>query len=246
MFHDAGDDPDYRLIHVNYPQNPFCPQLLKDEAARHLRRDPDSYAHVWLGQYNLKSDDQVLAGKCITQDFEPHPDWSGPYLGADWGFSADPDTLIECYIDLATNKLYIRHELYKVGVEINDTPEFWDNIPNAKKHTVRADCARPEVISYMKHHGYPKTVSVEKWAGSVEDGISTLRGFEQIVIHSDCTHTAEEARLWKYKRDRLTDDVLPVLIDKYNHCWDAIRYALAPIIKQGNSLGDLLDMAMGR
>ena len=246
MFHDAGDDPDYRLIHVNYPQNPFCPQLLKDEADRHLRRDPDSYAHVWLGQYNLKSDDQVLAGKCITQDFEPQPEWQGPYLGADWGFSSDPDTLVECYIDPATDKLYIRHELYRVGVEINDTPEFWDNIPNAKTHTVRADCARPEVISYMKHHGYPKTVSVEKWAGSVEDGISTLRGFEQIVIHSDCTHTAEEARLWKYKRDRLTDDVLPVLIDKHNHCWDAIRYALAPIIKQGNSLGDLLDMAMGR
>ena len=109
---------------------------------------------------------------------------------------------------------------------------------------VRADCARPEVISYMNKHGYPRVEGVQKWAGSVEDGVSTLRGFDAIVIHPDCPHTIEEARLWKYKRDRLTNDILPVLIDKHNHCWDAIRYALAPLIKS-DGFSDLLDMMTG-
>lgn len=244
MFSDAANDPDYKVIHVNFQQNAFCPNEIKKEAARHLRRDPETYGHVWLGEYNTKSDDQVLAGKYVVDEFEPEPHWDGPYYGADWGFSVDPHTLVQVYIDTTAERLYIRRELYKVGVEINDTPEFWDNMPDAKRYTVRADNARPEVISYMQKHGYPLTKGVEKWAGSVEDGISTLRGFEKIIIHPDCQHTAEEARLWKYKRDRLTDEVLPDLIDKHNHCWDAIRYALQPIIKQGD-LEYLLKMAMG-
>ena len=84
----------------------------------------------------------------------------------------------------------------------------------------------------MKRNGYPNIEAVDKWAGSVEDGISKLRSFERIVIHPDCRHTIEEARLWSYKTDRLTGDVLPVLVDAHNHCWDAIRYALQPIIKR--------------
>lgn len=231
------------LVHVNFTDNPFCPAVLKDEAEAHRRRNPDSYGHVWMGGYNTKSDDQVLAGKYVVEEFQSHPSWDGPYFGADWGFSVDPNTLIECYV--ADRTLYIASEAYGHGIEINDTPEFFDNLPLAKSHTVRADSARPEVISYMKHHEYPLVVSVEKWKGSVEDGISTLRGFDRIVIHPGCKHTAEEARLWKYKRDRLTRDILPQLIDKHNHCWDAVRYAISPIIRHDN-FGSLLEMALGQ
>ena len=57
-----------------------------------------------------------------------------------------------------------------------------------------------------------------------------MRSYEQIVIHPRCAHTAEEARLWSYKTDRLTGQVQPVLLDLHNHCMDALRYALEPII----------------
>ena len=229
------------VVHVDFTDNPFCPQVIKDEAARHLKRDPDGYAHVWLGQYNTKSDDQVLAGCWRVDEFEPGLLWDGPYLGADWGFATDPNTLMECWIH--DNALYVYSERYGHAIEIDDTPEFFDGNPNAKNHVVRADSARPEIISYMRRNGYPKVIAVDKWPGSVEDGISKLRGFDEIVIHLQCTHTIEEARLWKYKRDRLTHDVLPKLIDGNDHCFDAIRYSIAPLIKNDN-MGDLLDMAM--
>jgi phage terminase large subunit len=77
--------------------------------------------------------------------------------------------------------------------------------------------------------------AVQKWPGSVEDGVAYLRAFDQIVIHSRCTHAAEEARLWSYKVDRQSGDVLPELVDKNNHIWDAVRYALAPMIRQRDS-----------
>jgi phage terminase large subunit len=31
--------------------------------------------------------------------------------------------------------------------------------------------------------------------------------------------------MYSYKRDPLTQDVLPVLEDRHNHCIDALRYA---------------------
>lgn len=231
------------VVHVNFNDNPFCPNVIKDEAARHLKRDPLTYAHVWLGDYNTKADDQVLTGKWRVDEFEPAADWDGPYLGADWGFASDPNTLMESWI--AGNTLYVYREQYAHGVEIDDTPEFFAANPNAKDHVVRADSARPEIISFMQRKGYPRVRAAEKWPGSVEDGISKLRSFDEIVIHSQCEHTIEEARLWKYKRDRLTGDVLPKLIDGNDHCWDGVRYSLEPVTKGGN-MGQLLDMAMGR
>lgn len=240
----ANFDPaDMIVVHVNFPDNPFCPPVLVEEARRHLKRDPITYAHVWEGAYNTKSDDQVMSGKWIVDDFEVQPEWNGPYLGADWGFSSDPNTLIECWVE--GNTLLITREQYGHGIEIDDTPDFFAPIETAKNNTVRADSARPELISYMKRNGYPRITSVDKWPGSVEDGISKLRSFDEIVIHERCKHTIEEARLWKYKRDRLTRDVLPVLIDKNNHCWDAIRYAIAPLVKRDN-MSELLDMVNGR
>jgi len=37
--------------------------------------------------------------------------------------------------------------------------------------------------------------------------------------------------LYSYKVDRLSGDVLPDIVDKHNHCIDAVRYALAPLIR---------------
>jgi phage terminase large subunit len=74
-------------------------------------------------------------------------------------------------------------------------------------------------------------IACDKWPGSVEDGVSHLRSYEKIIIHPRCTHAIDEARLWSYKVDKLTGDILPDLVDKHNHIMDSIRYALAPIIK---------------
>jgi len=225
------------VVHVNYQDNPFLPDVARDEAENWLKRDPDSYPWVWLGEYSTIADDQVLSGRWRVDEFTPvkdipggeRSDWDGPYMGADWGFSVDPITLLECWV--RNNTLYIYQEAYGHGVEIDATPAFFDKNPNAKTHVVRADNARPEIISYMRKHGYGRMKSVRKWPGSVEDGISKLRSFDEIIIHPSCTNTIKEARLWKYKRDRLTGDVQPVLIPKWDHCFDAIRYACEPLIK---------------
>lgn len=218
------------VTHVTYRDNPFCPKVLRDEAERMRRVDPDAYAHIWLGEYNTKSDAQILSGKWVVDEFEPAADWTGPYHGADFGFAQDPTTLVRCYVHGRT--LYVSHEAYKVGLELDDTAAAWAKaVPGAADYVVRADSARPESISYLKRHGVPKITGVEKWKGSVEDGIAYLRQFERIVIHPRCTHAADEARHYSYKVDPRTGDVLPDIVDRHNHIWDAVRYALAPLIQ---------------
>ncbi len=174
---------------VNYSDNPWFPEELEAERAYMARTDPDSYAHVWEGKCLSLSDAQVLNGKWIIDTFEPAKHWDGPYFGADWGFAKDPTVLIKSYVH--DNKLYIEHEAYGVGVEIDETTKLFAAVPGAKTHIIRADSARPETISYMNRHGF-NVVAAKKGAGSVEDGVAHLRSFEKIIIHQRCKRTAEK------------------------------------------------------
>ena len=98
-------------------------------------------------------------------------------------------------------------------------------------NVIRADSARPESISYLKRHGMPFAEGVPKWTGSVEDGITHLRSYKEIIVHPRCKEVLKEMRLYSYKVDRLTGDITTKLVDANNHYIDAIRYALNPMIQ---------------
>jgi phage terminase large subunit len=226
--------PMARVVEVNWADNPwFLDSIEMVQERDHLYAvDPEAAENVWGGKCRTNSDSQVLKGKCRVESFDPGEGWDGPYFGADWGFSQDPTALVRFWIAGSGRRLMIEHEAYGLGVDIDATPEMFDKVPGAREGNIRADSARPETISYMQRHGYPRIFGAEKWQGSVEDGVAFLRQFEEIVIHPRCVHTFEESRLWSYKKDRLTGDVLTDLVDKHNHTWDAIRYGLEPMIKR--------------
>ncbi len=223
--------PGAMVVQIGWKDNPWLPDVLKAEKDYLYSVDPEAAAHVWGGETRQVTDAQVLRGRYVVESFEPGKDWSGPHYGADWGFSVDPTTLIRCWVN--GRVLYIEHEAYGVGVDLDDTPKLFDRVPESRTHTIRADNSRPETIAHMRRHGFNRIIGCVKGKGSVEDGVEHLRSYERIVIHPRCEHAAEEARLWSYKVDHLTQDVLPVLVDKHDHCWDATRYALEPIIRAG-------------
>ena len=59
-----------------------------------------------------------------------------------------------------------------------------------------------------------------------------MRSYAEIVVHPRCKETIRETRLYSYKTDRHTGDILPVIVDAHNHYMDATRYALAPLIRK--------------
>lgn len=227
--------PNSIVVQMNWRDNPWFPSVLEDERQYLKSRDMDLYLHVWEGQTYNRSEAQIFWDKVIQQDFEPLTTWSGPYYGLDWGFANDPMRLVRCWI--GDQNLYIEKEVHGLRVDINDIPKTLTHEthgdPFCHKYVIRADNSRPETISYCQQHGMPGVVACKKGAGSVDDGISFIRSFKNIIIHSRCKHTFEEARLYSYKTDRLTGDVLPQPVDAYNHSWDAVRYALEPLIPSG-------------
>jgi phage terminase large subunit len=129
--------------------------------------------------------------------------------------------------------LFIEREAVEVKLELDDTTAFLeDRIPGIAKYELLADNARPESISYLSRNGLPRIAAVKKWPGSVEDGVQHLRAYKEIVIHSRCKHTRNEARLYSHKVDQKSGQVLPDIVDAHNHTWDAIRYALGKIIQR--------------
>ncbi|APG52662.1 PBSX family phage terminase large subunit [Providencia stuartii] len=228
------------VVEMNYDDNPWFPSVLEEERLNdQARLDAATYAWIWEGAYLENSDKQVLANKYVVQSF-PDDLWKQAdrlLFGADFGFAKDPNTLIRMFI--LDDCLYIEREAYGVGVELDHMPAFYDEIPEARKWPIKADSARPETISYLKRQGF-NISAAKKWQGSVEDGITYLRGFRQIIIHPRCKETAKEARLYSYKTDRITGEVLPVIEDAYNHCWDAVRYGLDGYITQKSNAGLLV------
>ena len=225
--------PDNSLIaEMGFQDNPWFPETLETQRIEDQRRlDPATYAHVWDGCYLENSDAQVFHGKIAVEEFTPGKDWDGPYLGGDFGFSQDPTAAVEVWIH--GDDIYVHREAVKVGLELDDTSEFVTaKIPGFDKEVSRWDSARPESISHLKRHGMPRAQSVKKWSGSVEDGIQFLRSFRRIVIHPRCEDMRKEARMYSYKVDRLTGDVTSKVVDDHNHCWDAVRYAVQPMIKR--------------
>ena len=163
------------------------------------------------------------------ESFPEPPEGTQIRFGADWGFSVDPTALVRFWI--LDEELYIDYEAYGYGVEIDETPQLFDSLPEARDWPIKADAARPETISYMSHQGF-RIYAAEKWNGSVEDGIAHIKGFKRIHIHPRCRHTAEEFRLYSYKIDATTQEVLPILVDANNHAIDAIRYGLDEFIQR--------------
>lgn len=215
-----GAPPGSIVRQVNFDQNPFFPDVLRQELEWDRKRDPEKYAHVWLGGYQQHSEARVFKNWSI-EAFD-RPAGTIHRFGADWGYSIDPSVLIRC--DIEGNRLYVDHEAWQIGCEIVNLPTLFMSVPGAEKWPIVADGSRPETIGHMRKHGFPKMLAAVKGAGSVEEGIQFLQSFE-IVVHPRCEHLIQELTLYRYKTDPLTGKVLPILEDKNNHCIDALRYA---------------------
>ena len=226
----ANQHPDAFLFKVNYTENIHFPQVLEAERRLMLERDPALYRHVWEGECLTHTDAQIFKDKWEVRDFTPE-NWDLPFYGMDFGFSQDPTACVKVWVHDET--LYIEKEAVKVGLELDDTADYIKGfMPEIENGIIRADCARPESISYLKRHGLPRIQAVKKWTGIRQDSIMHVRSYKRIVVHPRCTHTINEMMLYSYKVDQRSGDITTDVLDKNDHVQDAITYALTPLMKR--------------
>jgi len=241
-------DPDFVCVETNYWDNPFFPEELARDMERDRRRDPEKYEHVWAGGYLKNSEARVFKNWTVESFETPHGaiDW---LQGADWGYSIDPTVLVRMFVgrwengkaipDKKGRCLFIDHEAYRVGVELDHTPKLFDQLVRdgrgvvlqqniARDHPIIADSSNPQAISYLRRHGYPLIKPAVKGANSIKEGVAFLQSYD-IIVHPRCIHVRDELTHFSYKIDPHTQLVLPQLSEKKNHVIDALRYAAEPI-----------------
>ncbi|CAM2143772.1 phage terminase large subunit [Pararobbsia alpina] len=243
------EDDDVLIIRCNYTDNPWFTDELELERATMERTDTDRYNWIWLGKFNKRSDELVFSGKWRVEAFET-PQKARFFFGADWGFAKDPTTLNRMFVK--GNTLFVDFEAHGRKTDLDDIWKLfagaegmrgeqrtkwkpadalkYPGIPGSRRWPIKADCARPETIAHVAKQGF-SIKAAEKWGGSVEDGIAFLRGFDEIVIHPRCVETIKEFGLYSYKIDKITGDILPIIVDANNHHIDGIRYGLDGYIR---------------
>ena len=221
----AREREDAQKLFLTYRDNPDFPEELLKEMEYDKKNDYDKYRWVWEGEPRSISDACIFHGKFRVDGFDTPQD-AQFFHGLDFGFAHDPLAAIRCFI--VGDKLYIDRETGGVGIEITETGRVLEAIPTFSNWESIADSARPELISHLKQHGFPRMRGAKKGKGSIEDGIAKVRGFSEVVIHERCRQTIQEFKLYQYKRNRTTGDITPIPEDKNNHYIDALRYALEP------------------
>jgi phage terminase large subunit len=244
-----GPNPptDSIVVESNYTENPWLPpellaEMEHDKRAMTIGTESQRKAAtakfnwVWRGKYKEAGDALVFTNWSV-EEFDTDDGATFRY-GADWGFSIDPSVLVRCY--LKGRKLYVDWEAYEVGREIDLLPDLFMQVPQAEKWPITADSARPETISYMKRHGFPRMTAAIKGAKSLEEGVSWLQSLE-IVVHPRCKHTIDELSTYAYQVDKDTGKPIPLLEDKNNHVIDALRYACEGARRAGAANGPEYD-----
>lgn len=228
---------DVLAIKINYNDNPW---IKKTALINEIKRDksyfPEKYYHIWLGETIKRNDAIIFSGKYIIQDFpEPDPNLIFEkrfFYGMDFGFSQDPTAFIRCFI--LGDALYIDYEAGGVGISLDNLEEYIiKKIPLAKENIIYGDCAGPHIIDFISKKGYV-IKPCKKGDGSIKAGIDYLKNFKQIIIHPRCSNIIDNFKTYSYKVDRVSDVILPSILDKNNDYIDALRYALNDYIFSDN------------
>ena len=177
-----------------------------------LRR-PEKYKHQILGGWLDKAEGVVFSNWQIGNFVQV----STSVFGQDFGFSADPTTLVETSIDKTNKRIYLKLHYYKQGLTTSQISEL--NKRFAKDNLIVADSAEPRLITELKINN--NIVSAIKGQGSVTYGIALLQDFD-LIIDPESTELIKELNNYCWLERKSATP-----IDSHNHAIDAIRYAVS-------------------
>jgi phage terminase large subunit len=173
-------------------------------------RRPQKYKHQILGGW-LDKAEGVVFNNWSFGTFNPND--LPTSFGLDFGFSIDPDTLIEVAIDKDHKRIYVKEHLYQNGLRMEDLAKIC--LDKATNKLIIADSAEQRLISDLAHKGL-NIEPIKK--GTIESGVTLMLDFD-IIVDTDSSNIAKEFNNYAYlnKGSKL-------YIDDFNHAIDAIRY----------------------
>jgi phage terminase large subunit len=208
-------------IHTTYLDN--LENLSKsyiDQIDQMRSRRPEKYKQQMLGAWMSKAEGVIFSNWTIGE-FKIS---SVSVWGQDYGFAADPSTLVEVNIDKANKTIYLKECFYLPRLTTSQIAEL--NQKHARDGLIVADSAEPRLITELKRHCNVKP-SI-KGQGSVTYGISLLQDYD-LVVSPDSTNLIKELNNYRWLERKSNTP-----IDKYNHLIDAVRYAVGYQLQNPN------------
>ena len=209
-------------IHTTYMDN--IDNLSKsyiEQIAQMRERRPEKYKQQMLGSW-LNKAEGVIFDNWTIGEFKRS---SVSVWGQDYGFAADPSTLVEVNINGSTKTIYLKECFYLQRLTTTQIAEL--NIKHSKGGLIIGDSAEPRLLSEIKAKGCNVKPSI-KGQGSVTYGISLLQDYD-LVVTPESTNLIKELNNYSWLERKSNTPV-----DKWNHLIDAIRYAVGYQLQNPN------------
>jgi phage terminase large subunit len=185
------------------------------------KRRPNRYKHTILGSW-LDKAEGVIYNNWSIGEFKQV---GKIVFGQDYGFSNDPSTLIKTSIDKDNKIIYVQQCFYQTKLTTSEIAVL--NKKYAGDNLIVGDSAEPRLINELSRHN--KVVPAIKGQGSITYGISLLQDYD-LVITEDSVELIKELNnyCWLEKKSQTP-------CDNWNHCLDALRYAVSYQLQNPNS-----------
>jgi phage terminase large subunit len=209
-------------IHTTYLDN--IDNLSKsyiDQIDQMRSRRPEKYKQQMLGAWMSKAEGVIFSNWTIGK-FKRS---SVSVWGQDYGFAADPSTLVEVNIDKANKTIYLKECFYLQRLTTSQIAEL--NLKHANTGLIVGDSAEPRLIHEIRAKGCNVKPSI-KGQGSVTYGISLLQDYD-LVVSPDSTNLIKELNNYRWLERKSNTPV-----DAYCHLIDAIRYAVGYQLQNPN------------
>ena len=201
-------------IHTTYLDNKDnLSQSYLDQIEQMKLRRPEKYKQKILGAW-LNKAEGVIFDNWTIGEFK-HIGTS--VWGQDYGFAADPSTLVEVNIDSTNKRIYLKECFYLQRLTTSQISEL--NIKHARGGLIIGDSAEPRLLSEIKAKGCNVRPSI-KGQGSITYGISLLQDYD-IIVSPDSTNLIKELNNYRWLEKKSNTP-----IDNWNHLIDAVRYAV--------------------
>lgn len=207
--------PNVLHIHTTYLDNieNLSPEFIK-EVKEMKANNPEKYAHTVIGRWADVAEGAVFKKIGVVKEF---PKWCKKVaLGMDFGYSADPTTIVMCGV--IDDSLYLDEVCYKTSMLSSDIIKELRKFGDLKVFSESAD---PRLIQEI-HNGGIRIYPVEKGAGSIIAGIDKMLTMN-IFVTERSYNLREEFRKYVWDKDK-DGNYINQPIDAYNHGIDSSRY----------------------
>ena len=216
------DDPIQNVftLKTTFLDNAFIDEEYKMVMENKKKTNPRYYNIYALGNWGTA---EGLIFSNVTQRVIRQDEVEGldAVQGLDFGYTNDPSSFNESYIDVKNKKLYIFDGFYEKGLSNQDIA---DRIISMKKHkhlTV-ADSSEPKSIDSIRSKGC-KIEGAAKGKDSINAGIDFLLDYE-IIVNAHLVEFWTEFQNYAWAIDK-NNKPTNKPCDDFNHFIDSLRYA---------------------